>query len=174
LVQPPDVGGLEEPYRIDAPRRGRKKKATAGSDDRLEAAAMIGALSIAVSAAFIPPSLVYGEHWRLEDGEAFALAESLQKALQTLPGNSYADIKKYIEKFVPWVALTITAAQIVGRKWEITQYLKRERDAEDFSRATTAENFGPANPSGERRPEATGIHTPNGDSDTFKPFPTAD
>jgi hypothetical protein len=174
VVQQDDVGRLEEPFRIDAPRRGRKKKATAGSDDGIEAAAMIGALSIAVSAAFIPPSLVYGEHWRLEDNEAFALAESLQKALSTLPGNKYADIKKYIEKFVPWVALTITAAQIVGRKWEITQYLKRERDAEDFSRATTAENFGPPSPSGERRSEASGIHTHDGDSDTFKPFASPD
>jgi hypothetical protein len=91
-----------------------------------------------------------------------------------LPGNSYADIKKYIEKFVPWVALTITAAGIVGKKWEITQYLKRERDAEDFSRATTAENFGPPGPSGERRPETPVVHPPDGYSDTFKPFPAAD
>lgn len=158
------------PYPVDTPRRrGRPKKA---ADTSIEDAAIIGALSVAISSMFIPPAMAFGEHWLLEEERANYLAELAHKALSTT-GSKYGSIRKYLEKYTPWIALSIGVAQTVAPRIEETQRLRAAK-AGDFSGVSTGENFdGPYAP-GQQGQVPYGPYSPDGNPDAFKPYGGAD
>lgn len=164
-------GPVERPFPIDAPRRKYRKKATKADD--VEQTATIGILATAVSAIFIPLSIPLGPHWALSDNEAFTLAESLQKALSTLPGSTYADLKKYLDRFIPWIALTIVIGQTIAPKIELTQ---RIREAERAGFPDSIETAPPGNvdPAVWQRPNVDGDGSQTGNADPFGSFPGTD
>ncbi|HET8676044.1 MAG TPA: hypothetical protein VFO63_09680 [Blastocatellia bacterium] len=162
----------EKPYPVDAPRRrGRPKKPSA--EAQIEHTATIGVLATAASAIFIPLSVVLGPHWILSDDEAFALAESLQKALTTLPGSTYGDIKKYLDRFVPWIALTIVVGQVCAPKIALTQQI-REAERNPFPDGIEIPPSQHAHAPVRERSNADGYGSQAGSPDTFGTFPGAD
>jgi hypothetical protein len=159
------------PYPIDAPRkRGRPKGSKATGE--IEHAATIGILSTATSAIFIPLSVALGPHWSLSDDEAFTIAESLQKALATLPSSTYADLKKYLDRFVPWVALVLTVGQIVAPRIEQTQRERAER--QPFPDSIEIPSSEHAHPPVWGRSDASRDGSQAGNTDPFGTFPGAD
>lgn len=161
---------VEKPFPVDSPRRrGRPKKV-----NEIEQAATLGVFSTALSALFIIPSVALGPHWVLNDEEANTLAESLQKALSTLPGSTYGDLKKYLDRFVPWVALAIVAGQIVAPRIEETQRRRTERSGEEFPSNIEVPTPGNAEWPMWQRPNAEGNGSQAGGADSFGAFPGAD
>jgi hypothetical protein len=161
---------VERPFPVDAPRRrGRPKKV-----NEIEQSATIGVFSTALSALFIIPSVALGPHWVLSDEEATTLAESLQKALSTLPGNTYVDLKKYLDKFVPWVALAIVAGQIVAPRIEETQRRRTERSAEEFPDGIEIPPIQHADKTVWRGQETNGDGQNAGHPNPFESYPGAD
>jgi hypothetical protein len=155
---------------VDSPRRrGRPKKV-----NEVEQGATIGVLATALSAIFIIPTVAFGAHWALSDEEATTLGESLQKALSTLPSSQYVDLKKYLDRFVPWVALAIVAGQIVAPRIEETQRQRAERGAEEFVAGFEGAASGHADPSGGRGQAANWNGQNAGRPDPFGAYPGAD
>jgi hypothetical protein len=158
------------PYPVGTPRRrGRPHTAT---DTSIEDAAIIGALSVAISSMFIPPAMALGEHWLIDEAQSNYLADLAHKALSTT-GSRYGSIRKYLEKYTPWVALTIGFAQVVGPKWEETQRLRAAK-AGDFSGVATGENFGDVGPASQWGQVPDRPYPTDGATDAFKSFPGAD
>jgi hypothetical protein len=137
--------------------------------------ATIGVLSTAISVIFIPLSIPLGEHWLLSDDEAFSIAEKLQAALSTLPSKNYADLKKYLDRFVPWVALVMAVGQVVAPKIEETQRLREaKRDGNPFPHDVEVPSVTYAPPPVRERSDAAGDGSQIGGPDTFGTFPDAD
>ena len=155
---------------MDSPRRrGRPKKM-----DAVEQGATIGVLATGLSALFLIPSVTFGAHWALSDEEATTLGESLQKALSTLPGNTYVDLKKYLDRFVPWVALAIVAGQIVAPRIEETQRRRADSGREDFPSGIEIPPFEHPSSTMRERSDVDEYGSQAGHPNPFESFPGAD
>jgi hypothetical protein len=53
------------------------------------------------------------DHWSLEGGEAKALSEAINGALDTLPAKYYVQITGFVENWIPWINLTFTLGAIL-------------------------------------------------------------
>lgn len=90
-------------------RRRRRRVKT----DDFEKAAMLGLIAVGCTSLFETIALFAGKHWSLEEYETISLAQAIDSALDTLPGNYYATIRKVIENYFPWLTLSIVASKIV-------------------------------------------------------------
>lgn len=116
--------------------------------------------------------MAFGGHWLLADEQSNYLADLAHKALATT-GTKYASIRKYLEKYTPWIALSIGFAQVIGPRIEETQRL-RSAPVEEWPSAIATENPGnPIEPVRERS-DVDGHGQEIGGSDTFRPFGGAD
>ncbi len=105
----------------------RKRRRRISKSNVVEEAAIAGMLSVACTAIYSTTALFFGDHWNVTDAESSMLASSLDNALKTLPQNTYEELRKYFDQFIPWVALAITAGAITIPRIEYSRELARQR-----------------------------------------------
>lgn len=91
-------------------RQRRRRRVTNEDEEKL---AMISLISIGCASLFDIAALFLGKHWSLYDEQTTKLAIAVDGAIDTLPGNYYAIIKKAVENYFPWVTLAIVAGKII-------------------------------------------------------------
>lgn len=74
---------------------------------------MLGLIAVGATSLFETIALFAGPHWSLYEDETVALASAIDSALDTLPGEYYAVIRKIIENYFPWLTLSIITSKIV-------------------------------------------------------------
>lgn len=129
---------------LEVPIRKRRRRL---KNNIVEEAAIAGMLSVACTAIYSTTALFFGEHWNVTDDESLMLANSLDNALKTLPSNTYEELRKHFEQFIPWVALAITAGAITIPRIEYSRELARQRSKTGNITNDTGNNAGQSNDS---------------------------
>lgn len=137
---------------VEIPKKtvpSRSKKPTNKADEKIQQAAIIGLISVGLNALYGTVALAYGEHWALQPTESQLLATQLNRCLETLPAGTYQDVTKYIEKYLPWVALAVTAGAITVPRIEQSRVKRETKPIARNSQASTPrveQDQHPANP----------------------------
>lgn len=83
---------------------------------------------IAVGVTTLYDTIAYfdGQHWQLTDDEAIAFTNKINDALEALPGEYYAAAKQFIEKYLPFLSLAVTASAITIPRIQYSRELKQQ------------------------------------------------
>lgn len=119
-------------------KRGRRKRI-----DDIEKAAMLGLIAVGCTSLFEVSAMFLGRHWALQEDETIALAQAIDGALNTLPGEYYAVIRKVVESWFPWLTLSIIASKIIIPRVEET-LSSRSNAGESNTTQTSDSIFGNA------------------------------
>lgn len=118
----------EIPFRLNKPRGGRKSKASK-EQEKLIACSL---LAVGCTALFGTVAQFAGPHWRISSDESYTLGNSINDALSTLDESTYVQLFKFIEKYIPWISLAITAGSIVIPRYQQNQRIKTETRNANF------------------------------------------
>src|SRR5215468_1295814 len=125
------------PYEPPPIRKRRRRRV----NDDIEKAAMLGLIAVGCTSLFETIALFAGKHWSLVEDETVMLAHAIDGALDTLPGEYYAVIKKLIEDYFPWLTLSIVASKIVIPRLNYKpqpQYSTTESDQNDSTQQSSS------------------------------------
>lgn len=97
---------------------------------KAEIASASGMLAMVLNAGFYAVSITAGEHWKLNQDEAFSLSTTLTVAIKSsFPESWLQAYEDALAKYAPWVAVTVTAGSIINKRIEIGRAIAAQAQA---------------------------------------------